>query len=65
MVSGVMDGRPVVGEDGDSRGVAGAVGQVEGPDRTQHVQIAGCHSLLALWDPTRLTRIKTLGLMMS
>lgn len=55
MGSGVVDGRPVVGEDGDGGGVAGAVGQVQGPDRTHHVQIAGCYSLLALWDPTRLT----------
>lgn len=49
-----MDDRPVVCEDGDSRGVAGAVGQVQGPDLTHHVQIAGCHSLLALWGPTKL-----------
>lgn len=54
MASGVVSGRPVVGEDGDGGGVAGAVGQVQGPDLTHHVQIAGCHSLLALRDPSKL-----------
>lgn len=54
MASGVVDGRPVVGEDDDSGGVAGAVGHVQGPDWTHHVQVAGCHSLLALRDPTKL-----------
>lgn len=47
-------GRPVVSEDGDGWGVAGAVGQVQAPDLTHHVQIAGRHSLLALRDPTKV-----------
>lgn len=58
MGRGIVDGRPVVGENGDGGGVAGTVGQIQGPDLTDHAQIACCHSLLAFRDPTRLVTDK-------
>lgn len=50
MASGGVLISPVVRQNADSGGMAGAVGQVKVLDLRHEVQIAGCHPLLPLRD---------------